>query len=168
VDLTDVTVLAGVLVVVGVLGTVLPVLPGALLVAGGVLLWAIAAQELTAWLVLLGVLVVLGAGQVLKYVTAGRRMVASGVPRRSLVIAGMAGIVGFVVIPVVGLVVGFVGGLYVAERVRVGGGSWNDPTARRSTVTALQAVGLAILVELASALLAAAAFFVAVARGVGP
>ncbi len=50
-----------------------------------------------------------------------------------------------------GALVGFPVGIYLAERVRVGAaGAWP------STRTALQAVGLSILIELVAALLATA------------
>jgi uncharacterized protein len=45
---------------------------------------------------------------------------ASGVPSRSLVIRGLAAIVGFVVGPVVGVFIGFVVGVYASEYQRVG------------------------------------------------
>jgi uncharacterized protein YqgC (DUF456 family) len=154
----DVTVVVGVAIALGVLGTVVPVLPGALLIAGSVLVWALVIQTATAWGAFAVVVVLLGAGQVVKYYTAGRRLTSSGVPRRSLVIAGLAAIVGFFVVPVVGLVLFFVAALYLAERVRLGPG----PDARRSSVTAIHAVGLAILVELLAALLSAGVWVVAV------
>ena len=55
------------------------------------------------------------------------------------------GVVGFFVIPVVGLFVGFVLGIYLAERRRVG-----QADAWPSTKAALRAVGLSILIELTS------------------
>jgi uncharacterized protein YqgC (DUF456 family) len=161
--LEDVTVICGLAIAVGVIGTVLPVLPGALLIGGAVAVWALVAQTTAGWLVLGAVLVLLAVGQVLKYLTAGRTMTSSGVPRRSLIIAGLAGIVGFFVIPVVGLAIGFVGALYLAERARLGAG----PGSRRSTVVALKAVGIAIAVELTSALLAAVTWLLAVLNGAG-
>jgi uncharacterized protein YqgC (DUF456 family) len=154
----DVTVVVGVAIALGVLGTVVPVLPGALLIAGSVLVWALVIQTATAWGAFAVVVVLLGAGQVVKYYTAGRRLTSSGVPRRSLVIAGLAAIVGFFVVPIVGLVLFFVAALYLAERVRLGPG----PGARRSSVTAIHAVGLAIVVELLAALLSAGVWVVAV------
>jgi uncharacterized protein YqgC (DUF456 family) len=157
----DITLVCGLAIALGVVGTVLPVLPGPLLIGGAVAIWAVVAQTAAAWWVLAAVVLLLAAGQVLKYLTAGRSMTASGVPRRSLVVAGLLGIVGFFVLPVVGLPVGFVGGLYLAERARVGPG----PGSRRSTTVALKAVGIAILVELTSALLAAGTWFVAVLNG---
>jgi hypothetical protein len=73
--------------------------------------------------------------------------------------AGAAlGIVGFFVIPVVGLVIGFVAGVYAAERHRLGA----HPPAAASTAVAVRAVGLSIVIELVGALLAAAVWFVGV------
>lgn len=156
----DLTVLVGVAILVGIVGTVVPVLPGSLLVGASVLVWALVVQTGAAWAAFAVVVALLTVGQVAKYYTAGRRMTSSGVPRRSLVLAGLAAIVGFFVVPVVGLVIFFVGGLYLAERARLGPG----PGARRSSVTALQAVGIAILVELSAAMLSGLVWLVTVLR----
>ena len=68
---------------------------------------------------------------------------------RTLVVGGLCAVVGFFVIPVVGALVGFPIGVYVAERVRVGAdGAWP------STKAALKAVGVSILIELAAAVVA--------------
>jgi uncharacterized protein YqgC (DUF456 family) len=81
----------------------------------------------------------------------GRRMRDAGVPGRTLVAGGLLGIVGFFVVPVVGLLLGFVLGVYLAELARIGRArAW--PSARH----ALTAVGWSILIELAAALLATA------------
>jgi hypothetical protein len=138
----------------GILGTIVPVIPGPLLVAAAIALWAVVVGTTPGWIVLGVALALLVGGQALKYLTAGRVLIASGAPRSSLVFAGLLGIVGFFVIPVVGLVVGFVGGLYLAERRRLGAG----PASMRSTRTALRAVGLGILIELTSALFAGGAW----------
>jgi len=63
--------------------------------------------------------------------------------------------VGFFVIPVVGLLVGFVAGIYLAELLRVG-----RARAWPSTGAALRAAGLSLLIELAAGLLAAVVWFV--------
>jgi hypothetical protein len=71
------------------------------------------------------------------------------VPTRTLVLGGVGAVIGFFVIPVVGVLVGFPAGIYVAERLRVGGdGAWP------STKTALRAVGLSIFIEMLAALAA--------------
>lgn len=147
--------LAALAIVVGVVGIVLPVLPGALLIAAGLLGWAVADGSGTAWAAAGIGLGILALGQVVKYVVPGRRLQAAGVPTRTLVYGGLLGIVGFFVIPVVGLFVGFVLGVYAAEVRRVG-----SADAWPSTWAALKAAGLSILIELASGLLATSAFVV--------
>jgi hypothetical protein len=73
------------------------------------------------------------------------------------VAGGVLGIIGFFVVPVIGLFLGFVLGVYVAERQRVGSElAW--PTTR----AALKAVGVSILIELAAGLLATTAWVVGV------
>src|SRR5680860_319365 len=76
----DITLVCGLAIAVGVVGTVLPVIPGALLIGGAVAVWALIVQTTAGWLVLGAVVLLLGAGQVLKYLTAGRTMTSSGVP----------------------------------------------------------------------------------------
>ena len=49
-----------------------------------------------------------------------QRLRTSGVASRSTIIGGLVGIVGFFVVPVVGLVLGFVVGVYASELQRVG------------------------------------------------
>lgn len=141
---------AALMVVVGLVGIVVPVLPGSVLILVAVLLWAVDDGSTGAWLVLAVATTLLAAGAVVKYVVPGRRLRAGGVPTRSLAVGGGLGIVGFFVVPVVGLVLGFVLGVYLMELQRLG-----HDRAWASTRTALSAVGLAMLVELAAGLLAA-------------
>ncbi len=157
----DITIICAVAIFVGIIGTLLPVLPGGVLIAGAVLVWAIVVQTTAGWVVLAVVVLLIGLGALLKYLTAGRKMVTSGVPYSSLLVGGLVAIPMFFLIPVVGLVVGFIGGLAAAEYRRLK--DWR--AARASTWTALWAVGLGILVELAAAMLAAAAWGVAVWQG---
>jgi uncharacterized protein YqgC (DUF456 family) len=148
-------VLVGLAILVGLVGIVVPVLPGSILILGAVLVWAAEAQSTTGWLVFAVVTTLLVAGGVVKYAVPGRRLKAVGVPNRSLVAGGLLGIVGFFVIPVVGLLVGFVVGVYLAELHRLGReGAWP------STRSALGAVGLSMLIELAAGLLAAVTWLV--------
>ena len=66
-----------------------------------------------------------------------------GVPASTQWAGAALGVVGFFVVPVVGLFLGFVLGVYLAEYRRVGRAS-----AWPSTRHALKAVGLSILIEL--------------------
>jgi len=95
---------------------------------------------------------------VAKYVLAGRHLLTAGVPKSTLVWGGVVGVVGFFVVPVVGLPLGFVLAVYLAELRRLRDGR----AARRATVVALQATGITILVELAGALVSSGAWLLAV------
>ncbi|MGZ8743268.1 MAG: DUF456 domain-containing protein [Nocardioides sp.] len=144
----------GLAVLVGLVGIVVPVLPGTALILGAVLVWAIEDGSGTAWGVFAVVTLLLAAGTVVKYAVPGRRLKASGVPQRTLLLGTVLGIVGFFVIPVVGLFVGFVLGVYLAELQRVG-----KDAAWPSTRHALNAVVHSVLIELAAGVLAAATWF---------
>jgi uncharacterized protein len=158
-----VEVLVGVGVLVGLVGIVVPVIPGSITIGGSVLLWALDRGTPGAWWTLGVVVVLLALGNLATYVITGRRVAASGVPRRTLVLAGLAGIVGFFVIPVLGLFLFFAGGLFVAEYGRLR----DVEAARGSALLALRATALGLLVELGLALAAAATWLVAVLSGVG-
>ena len=141
---------------VAAVGILIPVLPGTFLALGALLVWAIATGGQIAWGAFAIMAVVIGAGQVLKYLLPHKSLTAAGVPGRSILVGGVAAIFGFFLIPVVGLIVGFIGGLYVAEHVRLR--EWT--LARESTWAAMKATGFSILIEL-GALMAAAAVWAA-------
>jgi uncharacterized protein YqgC (DUF456 family) len=141
--------LVGLAILAGLVGILLPVLPGTLLVLGAILVWTVEDGSRTAWLVFAVAALVLVAGQVVKYLLPGRGLKADGVPNRTLLLGAVLGIVGFFVIPVVGLLIGFVGGVYLAELQRVG-----RSRAWPSTRSAMKAAGASVLIELAAALLA--------------
>jgi uncharacterized protein YqgC (DUF456 family) len=141
--------LVALVILVGLVGIVVPVLPGSILILGAVLVWTVAEGSGTAWTVFALATTVLVVGAVVKYVLPGRGLRTSGVPNRTIMLGGLLGIVGFFVVPVVGLVVGFMLGVYLAETRRVG-----RNLAWPSTVAALKAVGLSVLVELVAGLLA--------------
>ncbi|WP_322922018.1 DUF456 domain-containing protein [Nocardioides renjunii] len=144
-------------IAVGIAGIIVPVLPGTLLVLGAVLVWALEIGTSTAWAVFAACALLLVGGSIVKYLVPGRRLKASGVPNRTLVAGGVLAFVGFFVIPLVGMFIGFVLGVYAAERARVGGAQ-----AWPSTMAALRAVGVSILIELVAAFLAAVVWVVGV------
>jgi hypothetical protein len=136
----------------------LPAIPGLLLCWGAVLVWALVERTVVAWAVLVLATLLLATSQVVKYLVPGRRLRSAGVPWGSLLAGGVLAVVGFFLIPVVGAVVGFVGGVYGAERLRLG----THAAAWPSTVRALQAVGLSMLIELVAGLLIGTAWLAAV------
>jgi uncharacterized protein len=154
---TGVEVLVAVGIAVGLVGVVVPLLPGALLVCLAIVVWGFSVGTTTGWGVVAMATVLIAAGQIVKYAIPGRQLRASGVPNRSLVAGGLVAIVGFFVVPVVGVFIGFVLGVYMSEHQRVGA-----RMAWPSTKNALRAVGVSMLLELTSALLATAVWIIGV------
>lgn len=155
--MSGVEVLVALAIAVGLVGVVVPVLPGSLLVLAAVLFWAWDLGVSTGWIVFAVATTFIALGSIVKYVVPGRRLKENGIPGSTLVLGGVLGVVGFFVIPVVGLVIGFVVGVYLAELRRLG-----STAAWPATVHALKAVGLSLLIELAASLLAATAWAVGV------
>lgn len=151
-------VLIGALIAVGLAGILVPAVPGALLVLAAIFIWASEVASTASWLVFAAAAACIVVSQIIKYTIPGRQMVDSGFPRSSLLAGALLGIVGFFVIPVAGLVIGFVLGVYAAERrrLRSRGSAW------LATRAAVRAVGLSILIELGGALLAASAWLTGV------
>jgi uncharacterized protein YqgC (DUF456 family) len=151
-------VLVALAVAVGLVGIVVPVLPGTLLVFGAIAVWAVIEHNVTAWVTLGVVAVLLAIFTLIKYLWPARRMRVADVSTWSLVAGAVLGIIGFFVVPVLGFVVGFVLGIYLAELAR----RRDHRVAWRSTVQALKGVALSVGVELCGALLATAAWAVGV------
>ena len=141
--------IAALVIAVGLVGIIVPVLPGSILVVAGVLGWAVAEGGATAWTVFAVATALVAAGTVVKYVVPGRNLQVAGIPATTQWAGVAAGVVGFFVVPVVGLFLGFVLGVYLAELVRVG-----SARAWPSTVHSLKAVGLSIVIELVAAVAA--------------
>ncbi|MGC4805398.1 DUF456 domain-containing protein [Micromonospora sp. DT233] len=147
-----VAVVAALAIVAGLAGVVVPGLPALPLCWGGVLVWAVFGDAGAGrWAVLAAATVVAAGGAVVKYLWPGRNLKNAGVPTSSLLAGGALGLVGFFVIPVVGLVLGFVGGVWGAERLRLG----SHQLAWPSTVHALKAAGLSMVVEFLAGLVIA-------------
>jgi uncharacterized protein len=149
--MSTVDVVVGVVVIVGLVGIIVPVLPGLLLVWAGVAVWSTERQDGTGWAVLAVVTLLALAGTALKYLLPGRRMRTEGVPTATMLAGGALGVLGFFVVPVVGLFLGFVLGVYLAERSRLG----QHRAAWSSTIVALKAAGWSMLIELLTGLLMA-------------
>jgi uncharacterized protein YqgC (DUF456 family) len=142
---TAVTIIAGIVIVVGIFGTVIPFVPGLVLSWLGVLGWAIFAHGgAERWLVLGAATVFALLGTVLKYLLPGRKMKREGVSTLTLAAGGILAIIGFFVVPVVGLFLGFVLGVFLGELVRLN----NARLAWPSTWKAVKAVGLSMLIEI--------------------
>lgn len=155
-------VLIGLVMAIGLVGVVVPVIPGLLLVAAAGLGWAILADGAGPWIVFGVMAAVLAVGTVAKYVLPSRTLRQAGAPASTLVLGAVGGIVGFFVIPVIGLLVGAVAGIYLGEARRLS----DSRAAGRSTLATLKAIGIGLLIELLAGVLAVAIWFVSVISGV--
>jgi uncharacterized protein YqgC (DUF456 family) len=155
---TGLELFVGLAIALGMVGILIPVLPGSLLILAAIGVWSFQIGTGTAYAVGTVCAALLLAAMVVKFAIPGKRMKASGVPNSTLLIGAVCAIVGFFVIPVLGVLVGFVLGVYLAEVRRLG-----SQQAWPSTKAALTAVGLSIAIEFASALLAACVWGVGVA-----
>lgn len=150
-------VLAGIAVLVGLVGIVLTVIPGLAIQVIAVTIWAFEKGTAVGWVVLGLVLALAAMATILKYVFPHRRLREEGVPGRVLFVAMVVAVVGFFVIPVVGAPIGFILTIYIFERLRLG-----KSKAWPSTKTALKAVLASMGIELAGGFAIVIVFFVGV------
>ncbi|MFD3541564.1 DUF456 domain-containing protein [Streptomyces sp. NPDC058662] len=150
--------LVGLVLLLGALGVMVPGVPGTWLVWAGLLWWALHERSSVSWTLLVAATALLLVVQVVKWLLPPRRLRGVGVTPRAAVFAGSGALLGFVLIPVLGAVPGFVGGIYLCERLRLGsrGDAWASVRA------VMRAVGTSVLVELFACLLLLAAWLAAV------
>lgn len=161
--LIAVTVICALVVLVGLVGIIVPVLPGLAIVTLAVVVWTLFAQTAVGWAVLVITLALAAAGVTLQYVVPYRQMQVFGIPNRTMIIGIVAGVVGFFVIPLIGLPIGFVLGVFGAEyaRLRTIDEAWP------SAVRALKAAAITYGIELTTALLIAISFGIGAAVVLG-
>jgi len=153
-----VTVLVGLAYAVGLTGIIVPVLPGTITLVLATLIWAIVVGGWPAW-VAFGIVLVLGAiGMGTSYVLTGRRLHAAEVPMWPVYVGIASGIVGIFVIPLLGLPIGFLIGLYVSEALRQK--DWRK--GMTSAWVAIKALGTGIIIEFSLAMLSTITFAIAV------
>jgi uncharacterized protein YqgC (DUF456 family) len=147
-----------ILIIVGIVGIVVPVVPGLLVAVLGVLLWAAETGGSTAWTIFVLCLALYVAGLTFQFLVPGRRLRRQGVRTSTLLLAVVLGIVGMFVIPVVGFFVGFVLGIYLVEHGR----SRDRAQAWSRTKHALTAIAMSMGIELCAGLLIATTWVIGV------
>jgi uncharacterized protein YqgC (DUF456 family) len=153
-----VTVVAGLLLIVAAFGTIYPILPGSLLAIAVLIGWGWVIGTTVSWTIAAVGSVMCLAGWSASFVLTGRKLRQHEVPGVSIVVAMVAGIVGMFVIPVVGLFVGFALGLLASEWIRR-----NDFSAAvRSSMEALKATGIGVLIEFCMVCLAGSVWTIGV------
>lgn len=149
------TAVAGVLLLVGMAGVVLPVLPGSLLIILTLLVWALLLGGPVVWTAAIIGVVLAGTGWAASTVLTGRMLHRERIPRGPILIGVVAALVGMVLLPPLGLFLGFALGLFGAEYLRR---DRDVRAAGRASLMALRAMGVGILVEFGLAGLAVSSF----------
>ena len=150
----------GLVMLVGLAGIVIPVLPGSILVWGAVVVWAFTGQQ--SFAMRLGVAVLatalIGTALVVSTTLPARRARDENTSRWAAWIVAGGTIVGFFVVPVVGALLGGPVAIFLAETVRL-----RDARAGwRSAVRTLRALGAGIAIELAAAVVVIGVWLAAV------
>jgi uncharacterized protein YqgC (DUF456 family) len=141
-------VLVAVVILAGLAGIVLPILPGLALVVGAVLVWAFVEATVVGWVAFALCLGLGAAATVIKYLIPGRKLKASGVALSTMMVALFGAVIGFFLIPVVGAPIGFMAGIYFIQWSRKG-----RSEAWPATLRTAGAIALSIGIELAGGLL---------------
>ncbi|MGW7526754.1 DUF456 domain-containing protein [Streptomyces sp. NPDC054783] len=153
--------LVGVVVALGLCGVLVPGVPGSWLVWAAVLWWALTDPQPLSWAVLVGAGAVLLLSLAVRTALPPRRLRQSGATPRMGVYAGAGAFLGFVLLPVLGAVPGFVAGIYLYERLRLG----RHGEAMAALRTTMRSGGSSVLAELFACLLIAGAWLGAVLWG---
>lgn len=129
---------------VGLVGTLVPILPGILLMWSSAVLYAvIVGFDLVAVIVLLLITMLTVAAVVVGVIVPKRAATESGAATSSQIAAAIGGVIGFFAIPIVGVIVGALVGVGLAE--------WYDkrdwPAARASTIAIAKGFGVSALVQ---------------------
>ncbi len=113
-----ITILAGVVIAIGIAGVILPILPGLWLIWGAALVYGLVIGfDAWAWAAMALITVLAAAGTGIVYYLPARKTTRVGVPRwGQVLIAGFA-IVGFFVVPVVGAFLGLALGAFLVALV---------------------------------------------------
>lgn len=154
-------VLLGLLMLAGLVGVLVPVLPGLLLIAGSGVAWALADPGPARWVVAVTLVVLAVGAMAAGAIVPARRATAAGAPRSALVAGAVGMILGFFLVPVIGALVGFPAGIFVAERIRLRDGR----AARATTIATLKGAALGIGIQLVAGVAMIAIWAAAVLLG---
>ncbi len=133
-------------------------MPGSPVAVGALIAWGWVLGSAASWTAaLIGVLFA-AIGFSASALLTGRKMRQQHIPGRSIIVGVLCGIVGMFVIPIAGLFLGFAIGLFFSELVRRG----DFQEALRSSLEALKATGLGMLVEFCMVALASSVWMIGV------
>lgn len=143
--------------IVGIVGTVLPILPGHLLIGSAIVVWGLVEHSWLSLGVTGAALAALILGSVLTYAIPGKQMSDAGIPASTLLIGSCAGLVGLFVVPFVGLPLFFIAAVYLTEFIRLK----SHREATPATLQAMKAAVVSTLIGLTAAVVATSIWAVA-------
>jgi uncharacterized protein len=129
---TLLVVAVAIVMVVGLAGTVLPILPGIWLIWGAALVYGLASTHTVGgWVALTLITLLAGAGTSAAIYVPQRRATSVGIPWWGQVVATALAVVGLFLIPVVGAAIGFLLGIVGTTLVRTRdvGSAWDSSIA---------------------------------------
>lgn len=150
-------IVCGVVIAFGLVGCIIQLYPGGLVIAITIGIWAAVESVAAAWITFGLAALLTAASTALKFLLPARRMKRQGVDTMTLLIGAVAGILGFFALPVIGLPIGFILGIYGRELAR-----HSHEEAMRRTKIAIRGVGLSIAIEFAAGLAAAIMWLIGV------
>lgn len=138
-------VLVALAMLVGIIGTIVPLLPGLPIVWAAALVYGVVEGFGVVGWICFAIITIVGIGGAVAGFVVPQRQVKGGGAPFSTTVAGVTGaVIGFFVIPIIGIVVGAIVGVLVAERARTQ--SW--ALAWASTKRAIYGFGLGALVQM--------------------
>lgn len=156
-DHTTLAILVAVAMAVGVVGTVVPVVPGLALVWAAALVYGIVDGFGTVGIVAMVVITAIGAaGVAAGFAIPKRAAGASGAASSSVWLGALLAVVGFFVVPIVGVPLGGALGIFAGEWRRTS----DAAVAWRATRATLTGFGLAALAQLGAGLAMAGTWLV--------
>lgn len=134
---------------VGLAGVILPFVPGLPIIWGAALLYGIMTDfGGVGWTAIIAITLLAVVGMVASIVLPDRAGAAAGASRSTRLFAGLLGLVGFFVVPVIGFPLGACLGVLIAQYRQTD--DWD--AAVQSTVAVLKGFGVGIIAELGAGL----------------
>lgn len=141
--------LVGILMAIGLAGVIIPMLPGLPIIWGAALLYGLTTEfGSLGWTAMAAITVLAALGIGASFVLPERAGAASGASRSTRLFAGVTGVVGFFVIPIIGFPIGACAGVLLAQYRETADLS----EATRATVNVLKGFGVGMIAELGAGL----------------
>jgi uncharacterized protein YqgC (DUF456 family) len=139
----------GLLMAIGLVGVIMPFLPGLPIIWGAALLYGFLTDfGALGWTAMTAITLLGALGIAASYVIPERAGAASGASRSTRLLAGVTGVVGFFVIPIIGFPIGACAGVLLAQYRQTA--DFNEAT--RATVNVLKGFGIGMVAELGTGL----------------